>query len=43
MSSAHEDEVQPEATEDDSQDIVVTEDPAPQVTDLQQYQLDRDI
>ena len=35
MSSAHKDEVQPEAVEDYSQDTVVIEDAAPQVTDLQ--------
>ena len=35
LSSAHKDEVQPEAAEDDSQDTVVIEDAAPQVTDLQ--------
>ena len=41
LSNAHEDKVQPYSTEDDSQDTLVKKDVAPQVIDLQQYQLAR--
>ena len=42
LSNAYEDKVQLYSTEDHCQDILVTKDATPQVSDLQQYQLVRD-